>query len=478
VKLDSIDVDAALRKVERLLEQERDLSPALKSAVELLLVIVALLANRLNLNSRNSSKPPSSDPNRKRKPKSKGNNRPGGQNGHLGTTLKPVDDPDEIEVLKIDTTTLPQGQYTEVGFETRQVIDIDICRFVTEYRAQVLEDQDGNRFVAEFPEQVSRPVQYGNSVKSHAVYLSQFQLLPYQRIQDYFGEQFQTPLSAGSLYNFNQEAFERLACFEDIARDQLAQSEVLHADETGINVNGKRLWLHSASNVAWTLFYPHPKRGTEAMEQMGVLPRFHGVLCHDHWKPYFTYDCTHALCNAHHLRELERAWEQDGQSWAAKMKDLLEEINGAVTDAGGLLPQTQAEKYRKRYRRLLREAENECPPPDESKRGARRGRLKRTKARNLLERLRNYEAEVLRFMEVENVPFTNNQGENDIRMTKVQQKISGCFRSMDGAMTFCRIRSYLSTCRKHKVSATQALRLLFEGKWPDFVNQVLAEGAE
>ena len=478
MKLDSIDVDVAIKKVERLLEAEQGLSGALKSAIELLLVIVALLANRLNLNSRNSSKPPSSDPNRPRKPKGQGNNPPGGQNGHVGTTLKPVDDPDEIEVLTVDRRTLPRGHYKQVGFEVRQVIDIDIARFVTEYRAQILEDRDGDRFVAKFPEHVTRPVQYGGSVKSHAVYLSQFQLLPYQRIQEHFVEQGEIALSAGSLYNFNQEAFERLVCFDEIARNQLAQSPLLHVDETGINVDGKRLWLHCASNEAWTFFHPHCKRGREAMDEMGLLPEFHGVLCHDHWKPYFIYDCTHALCNAHHLRELERAWEQDGQAWAGKMKALLEAINAAVSAAGGVLTAEQAEKYKRQYRELLREAETQCPPPDESKRLGRRGRLKRSKARNLLERLRDYEAEVLRFMEVENVPFTNNQGENDIRMTKVQQKISGCFRSMDGAKMFCRIRSYLSTCRKHKVSATQALSLLFDGKWPDFISQILLKSAE
>jgi transposase len=478
VKLDRIDVDATLQKVERLLEQEQGLSPALKSAIELLLVMVALLVNRLNLNSRNSSKPPASDPNRERKRKPKANNPRGGQHGHIGTTLRKVDDPDQIEVLTVDRRMLPRGRYTERGFESRQVIDIDISRFVTEYRAQILEDQQGNRFVAEFPEQVTRPVQYGTTVKTNAVYMSQFQLIPYQRIQDHFVEQMQIPISAGSLYNFNREAFEWLEHFETVAKNKLAHSDLMHADETGINVDGDRLWLHCASNDLWTFFYPHQKRGGEALDEMGILPRFGGILCHDHWKPYYQYDCTHALCNAHHLRELERAWEQDGQRWAKQMKSLLEEINEAVTAAGGVLRPDEAGRYKKRYRSLLRKAERECPPPDEAQRDGRRGRLKRSKSRNLLERLRDYQADVLRFMEVENVPFTNNQGENDIRMTKVQQKISGCFRSLEGAKIFCRIRSYLSTCRKHKVSATRALNLLFEGKLPDFVSENHLESTE
>ena len=207
------------------------------------------------------------------------------------------------------------------------------------------------------------------------------------------------------------------------------------------------------------------------MEEMGVLPLFKGVLCHDHWKPYFRLDCRHALCNAHHLRELERAWEQDKQEWARDMRDLLLQINQAVDDAGGQLEPGESRNYRQKYRDLLDRAQNECPPPDESKRTNKRGRTKRSKARNLLERLMDYETETLRFMDDPQVPFTNNQGENDIRMTKVQQKISGCFRSTEGAAIFCRIRSYLSTCRKHGMRATEALRILFEGRLPDFLNE-------
>ena len=228
--------------------------------------------------------------------------------------------------------------------------------------------------------------------------------------------------------------------------------------------------MHCVSNDRWTLYYPHKKRGTDAMNDMGVLPSFKGILCHDHWKPYYKYDCTHALCNAHHLRELTRAWEQDGQQWAQKMTNLLETINRTVTDAGGALDAQQSQKYRRKYRALIKQAEIECPepsrPPNEK---GKRGRTKKSKFRNLLERLRDYEQDTLRFMDNEHVPFSNNLGENDIRMTKVQQKISGCFRSMDGAKIFCRIRSYLSTCRKQGVKSSHALDLLFKGKLPAFL---------
>lgn len=466
--LDHIDIDATLKEAQSLLKEDKTLSPASKSIFSVLILVIQLLTNRLNLNSRNSSKPPASDPNRQKMSKKKSDRKAGGQKGHAGTTLRQVEEPDEIQVLKIDRRQLPKGQYIAVGFERRQVFDIDISRLVTEYQAQILKDSHGKRFVAPFPTGVSKAVQYGDKLKAHAVYLSQYQLLPYHRIQEYFAEQILIPVSQGSIFNFNREAYQRLAAFEQIAKDKLAMAELAHADETGININGKRHWLHCLSNDAWTFFFPHQKRGTQAMDAAGILPRFTGVLCHDHWKPYYRYGCRHALCNAHHLRELTRAWEQDGQQWAKQMKGLLEQINRLVNDAGSALDAIESDKYRKKYRACLRGAEKECPAPDETNRERKRGRIKRSKARNLLERLIRYEGDVLRFMDEERVPFTNNLGENDIRMTKVQQKISGCFRSFEGAQIFCRVRGYLSTCRKQGLSSSQAMAMLFKRELPDF----------
>jgi transposase len=468
--IQNISVEATIERVKTLLAEEKEMSPALKASLDVLLLLVPLLVNKLGLNSTNSSKPPSMDPNRQKKPRGKDGRKPGGQKGRSGTTLSPVPDPDEIKILPVDRNILPRGRYQEAGYESRQVIDLKISRVVTEYRAEILKDQQGKRYVAPFPEGVTRPVQYGSSVKVNSVYMSQYQLIPYNRIEDHFLEQLRMPVSGGSIFNFNQEAYERLEHFDQWVRTQLAISAVLHVDETGVNIGGKRNWLHSASNANWSCFFPHAKRGTEAMDAMGILPTFRGILCHDHWKPYFKYGAFHALCNAHHLRELESAFEQDKQQWAAKMSDLLKEINKAVLDAGGVLPAPESKRYRKRYRKLLAEADNECPAPKETERQGSRGKLPRSKARNLLERLRDYENEVLRFMNEPDVPFSNNQAENDIRMTKVQQKISGCFRSWDGALIFCRIRSYLSTCRKQGVTATEALTLLFEGKSPAFMS--------
>jgi transposase len=466
--MSNVEIKKAIEAARELLDEEKGLSPAFRAAMSVMFMAVSILLGRVNLNSRNSSKPPSSDPNRKRKSRGKGLKR-GGQQDHVGATLKQVEDADEVKEILVDRSAFPDKSFTHAGFERRQVVDIDIRRIVTEYRAEVLKDESGKRYVAPFPDGVTRPIQYGNGIKAHAVYLSYFQMLPYKRIEDYFRDQLQIPISSGTICNFNQDAAKRLVPFGTWLTGELYQSSVLHADETGINVDGKRHWLHCNSNRLLTYYYPHAKRGKDAMDEMGVLPHFSGVLCHDHWKPYYRYDCTHALCNAHHLRELERAWEQDEQQWAKQMQTLLCEMNAAVHDAGGCLAAEAGSSFRQRYRALLLEADSECPPPDESNRKGARGRLKRSKSRNLLERLRNYENDVLRFMDEKGVPFTNNQGENDLRMTKVQQKISGCFRSFEGATAFCRCRSYISTCRKQGVSSSQALRLLFDGKTPAFM---------
>ena len=467
--IENIDIQATIAKVQASMIDDEQMSATTKSMFEILIVIITLLANRLNLNSSNSSKPPSSDPNRKRQPINKAKNKAGGQNGHLGKTLEKVDNPDVVKEIKIDRSKLPAGQqYHQVEYQSRQVFDIDISRVVTEYRAQVLEDQDGNQYVASFPEGVTKAVQYGIQLKAHSVYMSQYQLIPYNRVQEYFSDHLNIPISEGSIFNFNKEAFQLLTDFEKHVHDELKIARLAQADETGINISAKRHWLHCMTNDLWTYYFPHEKRGTDAMNDMGILPEFKGILCHDHWKPYFRYNCTHALCNAHHLRELERAWEQDGQQWAKRMKTLLEEINSKVIDAGGALNIEKSREFRETYRKLLKQADIECPEPPPKEKG-KRGRVKRSKSRNLLERLRNFEDDVLRFMEIDYVPFTNNLGERDIRMTKVQQKISGCFRSIDGARIFCRIRGYLSTCRKHGVSSSHALGCLFKGILPDFI---------
>lgn len=469
--VDNIDVEVTIKKVQQLIAEEADLSSGLRAALEVLLMLVQIMAGRLSLNSKNSSKPPSTDgfnkPNKAddKTPK----NKPGGQPGRVGTTLQKIDGPDEIKIIELERSTLPPGTYHAIGYDCRQVFDIEISRLVTEYRAEILEDQNGKRFTAPFPAAVTKAVQYGNGVKAQAVYLSQYQLIPYERVQEQFQDQMQLPISAGSIFTFNQQAYALLEQFEQKLIAKMLLSPLLHADETGININGKNQWLHCASNSQWTLYYAHPKRGVEAFTANNLLPRFTGILCHDHWKPYFKLNCLHALCNAHHLRELTYAETQEHRAWAGEMKALLLEIEQAAKAQSGALSEPDASRYTEKYRELLKRAAIECPPPNAEKIPGQRGRVKRSKSRNLLERLQAFESETLRFMTDARVPFTNNQAENDIRMTKVHQKISGCFRSGEGADIFCRVRSYLSTCRKNNVSASEALMLLFDGKLPEFI---------
>lgn len=471
MKIDNIDVHETLEKAQEQLKKEKNLSPSFRTLLEVLFMVITLLINRLTLNSKNSSKPPSSDPHCDKKPKGKSNKPRGGQNEHVGTTLMRVAEPDEIVELPVDRDQLPQGDYCDIGYDARQVIHLRISRHVIEYRAQIIQNINGKKWTAAFPANVTRPIQYGADLKAHAVYLSQYQLLPYNRVEQYFRYEVFIAISQGSLYRFNQEAYQTLYRFDTWVKIKLAHSTLLHADETGININGKLHWLHAAINEKYTYFYPHENRGNKATEAIGILSNFKGTLCHDHWKPYFYYECTHSLCNAHHLRELERAFEQDHQQWAKAMQVLLCEMNNATNANGGTVDEVAIDGYYQRYQAILEDAQKECPAPviENGEGKKKRGRVKRSKARNLLERLINFQQETLRFMKELDVPFTNNLAERHIRMTKVHQKISGCFRSMDGAYIFCRIRSYLSTCQKHDISATEALNLLFEAKTPQFM---------
>lgn len=471
VTLSEVDVSGALARAKAMAASDRSLPSSVRSVLELLVLIIELLLRRGNISSRNSSVPPSQDPYRKRGKcrvvSGERKRKPGGQSGHKGETIERVANPDQVEELAIDRRTLPRDHdYKRIEDEVRQVINISITRRVTEYRAEVVEDEHGRQYRAEFPEGVTRPVQYGATVKAEAVYLSGYQLLPLNRVQEFFRDQSGIELSGGTLHNFKKEAYERLAEFEKIARHELRIAPIGHFDETGVNIAGKLAWMHSASNGLWTLYGVHAKRGKEGIDALGVLPSFSGIACHDHWNPYFQYECLHALCNAHHTRELNGVIENEGHTWANDMKRLMERIHAAVAAAGGALSSKAQAAYRRHYREILDRGEKECPRNKSDPH--RRGRTRQSKPTNLLDRLRDYEEETLRFISNPIVPFSNNQAERDIRMTKLQQKTSGCFRSIEGAAIFARIRSYLSTCQKHGLAATAALATLFDGKLPRF----------
>jgi transposase len=293
-------------------------------------------------------------------------------------------------------------------------------------------------------------------------------MVPCQRVSEHFANQITIPLSAGSVCNFKEEAYTKLEWFEDWVTGKLQGEAVLNCDETGINIGGKRVWLHNVSSEGYTLYFPHEKRGKAGMDEMGALGGATGILVHDYWKAYYGFGGNeHALCNAHVIRELRLAVEE-GQKWAQAMTDYMVGLEREVERAGGKLGNRRQEEVREAYRRILRKGDKECPH-GEAKPPGKRGREGKPKSRNLLERLIEREDEVLRFMTVKEVPFTNNQAERDVRMMKVQQKISGCFRSWEGAKIYCRLRSYISTCVKQGMTASEAVNLIFQDTLPDFV---------
>jgi transposase len=462
-----VNVKSTIEKIQKEISNDKSVSPVLISSIELLIVVIQMLFDRQSMNSTNSSLSPSSDNKRrsrgidKKKQKIKGKKSVGGQDGHTGTTLTQYEEVDEIVEIPIDRRTLPQGEkFKKADPETRQVIDLNIEFIVREYQAEVLIGADGMKFVAPFPQHITKAIQYGPSVKSFAVYMSQYQLIPYARVQEVFKDQFDLKISQGSLCHFNREAFEKLEGFEINLIERLRSEKVLNADETGIKIDTELAWAHVLCTPKLTFIYPHVKRGRDAMVEMGIIPEYKGVLVHDHWKPYLGYDCEHGLCNAHHLRELQWVIDFKKHKWAASLKKFLTKLNDEVDEYGGVLPEDIQKRRIKRYRELVVSGNPECPFIMPAL-GSGKKKEKQTKERNLLTRLRDYEDQVLLFMKNKDVPFTNNQAERDIRMIKVHQKVSGQFKSMKSARHFCRIRSYLMTAKKSGNSPYDKLNGLF-----------------
>ena len=439
---------------------------------------VKRLQDQLKLDSHNSSKPSSTDQNRNRLKESvislrhKTNKKPGGQRGHPGTTLQAVSNPDYIISHKV-SVCLCCGKdlsFTPITkIEKRQVFDLPPLKLeVTEHQAEVkICPGCYTQNQRDFPEGVTQSVQYGEQVKGLALYLNQYQLIPYERVSEVFEDLFGQSISQGTLLNAIETSYLQLEPVENWIKDKILDSHTTHFDETGVYFNGKRGWLHSASTDKFTYYFSHSRRGSVAMDDAGILPNLKGVAVHDHWESYNSYEnCSHAFCNAHHLRELIRAYEQDGACWAKEMKELLLAIKGKVDEAKGygktaLEPKT-IKHYHQCYNKIISGAIKSCSEEVRIRDKPKRGRKKQSKERNLLERLIKYETETLRFMEDFRVPFDNNLAERDIRMVKVKQKISGCFRSENGVKYFCRIRGFISTIKKQGENVLECLRRIFQ----------------
>ena len=453
---------------------ERDVALAQRDAlIAALAGRVAELEARLGKNSRNSSKPPSSDGLGKPAPKSlrkPSGRKPGKQQGDPGFRLQPREVPDEVRT-HVPTGCLGCGaDLTDspvVGVETRQVFDLPVIELIAiEHRAQRCECACGAVTRAAFPAEATAPTCYGPGVAALAVYLLGRQHLPVERAAECLQEAFGAAVSTGWLSSLLPNAAARLDGFLVIAREQLAAASVAHFDETGGRVAGKLHWIHVACNDTWTLLHPGSKRGRVAMDAAGVLPDFRGIAMHDGLVLYRQYDkAQHGLCNAHHLRELAGIAELTGQEWPTKLAELLVELHVAVelAKANGKkkLPARRLASFGKRYDTLIAEGKQLNPPPP---RTGKRGRPALGPAGSLLARLATHRADVLRFATDFTVPFDNNQAERDVRMVKLQQKISGGWRSSTGAEAFLDVRSYLGTARKNGQSAMAVLRDLFTGQ--------------
>jgi transposase len=437
-----------------------------------LLQRVQTLEERQAKDSHNSHLPPSSD-RFVRQPKSlrKKSEKPsGGQAGHRGQSLRFSSAPDEVIVQAVERCQQCQADLHAVkpeAIERRQVVDIPVPRvLVREYRSEQKQCPHCQQFtVAPFPQAVRAPIQYGATIGAMGVYLVQQHLVPLARTCEILEDLLGVSMSEGTLCSLIERCTQNLASVETHLKEALVQAEVIHQDETGLYVSGQRHWMHVTSTPTLTHYQVHASRGQQALEAIGILPRFTGISVHDGWGSYFLYACTHATCNVHLLRDLTYLAEEQGLWWAAKLKRLLLEMKAATDqrrEQGRLwLDPLEVADWQVRFLAILTEGDQAHPraqaPPGQ------RGRVKQSPARNLLDRVRTHQQAVWAFLEDLRVPFDNNLAERDLRMVKVQQKVSGCFRSWAGAQAFARIRGYLSTLRKQGLPLLSALQATLLG---------------
>lgn len=451
----------------------------LEATVQRLEARIRDLESQLAKNSRNSGKPPSSDGLAKPCPQNlrpRTDRRPGGQPGHVGRTLQPVPKPDRVVRHRLERC--PCGRCGGVslraeplaGWERRQVFDLPpLLLEVTEHQAETKRCPVSGRVVtASFPPGVSAPVQYGPNFQTLTVYLSQQQLLPHDRLGQLCEDLFGQPLSTGTILANNLRVAGQLAGFEAALVGQLRQARVVHVDESGLRVAGKLHWLHVACTSRLTFYGVHRQRGTEATDALDILPHCRGWLIHDHWSPYFTYrEALHGLCNEHILRELKFVADEQHEAWAARLSRWLVGAHRRRQRCGPF-NERQFKRALARYHALLRSGRRLHPHGQGTPPGPAR------KIANLLGRLHDFDLCVLAFLFDPDVPFTNNQAEQDIRMIKVRQKISGCFRTLPGAQAFARVRSYLSTCRKQGRNLWEAIRQALIGQ--PFMPELITAG--
>src|SRR5438876_5568144 len=480
LRAEKTDLREALRRKDEELQQshqaKQDLREGLKQAIEAIDYLqerVKALEGQQAKDSHNSNLPPSS--NRfVRPPKSlrqKSGKKPGGQKGHRGHHLQQVEMPDQVLIHPVICCEHCQqdlrAQPAEVP-ERRQVMDLPVKRlWVTEHRVEEKQCPVCSHLTrASFPAAVSAPAQDGTSIQSVATYLVEGQSVPYARASQLLRELLGVQLSAGSIASFVTTCHQQLPEVETELKAALVKARVLNQDETGLRVGKAGWWVHVCATERLTHYAAHRSRGRKALDAIGIAPQFRGTSVHDGLKSYQGYPFTQALCNVHHLRELTFVEEVLKQAWARKMKDLLLDMKAEVERAKAAgqqeLDVLVLARLLRRYEEILSEgytANPAAPPPEKRT----RGRPKQSPARNVLDRLSQGKWAVLRFLHDFAVPFDNNLAERDLRMIKVQQKVSGCFRTEEEVAMFCRIRSYLSTLRKQGLEVLSALEHTLSG---------------
>jgi len=438
-----------------------------EKAAELILELEA----RLNKNSQNSHKPPSSDGLKKKPaPRRKRKGKVGGQKGRKGTTLRKSEQPDRIvqhephqcqecghQLVDVEGAVIGQRQEIEIPEKPVEVIE--------HHRLQKRCPQCGCQNEGQWPGHIRGHVQYGRRFKAVCVYLLTQQLLPYDRTGDLLKVLFGYQPGGGTLTQAQQQAYQLLEPVEAAIKEAVRASPQAHGDETGMRVEGKTQWLHVCSTQTKTYYYWSQYRGQKAHQADGLLPEYVGILMHDAYSSYFALACQHALCNAHLLRELQALAETDPSLlWPQQVNRLLRTawamVKQAKTDGLSELPEPTRKRIKALFGQIIDTADRRTVR--NQRQPGQRGRVAQSPQRNLLDRLIAYPTEHLRFITDFSIPFDNNLAERDLRMCKLQQKISGCFRTATGADLFCRIRGYISTLRKQGHDLISALYSLFD----------------